>query len=106
MGYRSMIYAKIDNTLVEDFNKILKERDMTDYFYKLEDDLQDSDTHTKYVGEDLKWYDGYSDVDAINEFIDSNSETCGMIAIGEDGAEEQWGVPWNLGMYTSTNVEW
>ena len=106
MGYRSMLYAKIDNKLTNEFNTILSERDMLRYFYPLDSDEQDSETHTTYIGEDLKWYDGYPDVDAVNNFITSNSETCGMIAVGEDGASEEFGEPWNLDMYTVTTMEW
>ena len=54
----------------------------------------------------MKWYEGYPEVEAINALIEEYPETCGMIAIGEDGAEDTWGEPWELDMYTVTTMEW
>ena len=104
MGYRSMIYCKVAESLTKEFDQILKDKDMTTYFTPI--DNQDCPGYVKYEGEDLKWYDGYPDVDAVNEFINEHDDTCAMIVVGEDNTTESWGQPWDLDMYTYVEVEW
>ena len=106
MGYRSTVYVKIPMEDQQEFEELLKQHRLTECFQLAKGDC--TDKYTRYVGYDLKWYDGYEDVDAINDFINADLEDRlrGMIAIGEDGRGTEYGEPWEIDMYTVTSVEW
>ena len=95
MGYRSMIYIAIKEDKVEEFKALLKDN-LIQYIEQQEHDK------TRFIGEELKWYDSYSDVRLINEFVDSNGM---LIEIGEDGAIEERGLVNEFGIYTETTIK-
>lgn len=108
MGYRSTIYAKFERKDKEKFNSILKEYDLDGSFEEQDD--EDTSPFVRFIGWDLKWYDNYKDVAAINNFIceedENNDSLRGLLAVGEDGAVMQYGNPDDVEMYESTNVDW
>jgi len=105
MGYRSTIYIKCAKKLESKLVAILSEHGFTgDYrFTKIDED----NDFVKFVANDLKWYNGYKDVEAVESFVIDNYENCGLLGIGEDGAESaRVGDTDELEMWTVTNIEW
>tara|TARA_R100000734_G_C3317888_1_gene111424 strand:- start:1677 stop:2081 length:405 start_codon:yes stop_codon:yes gene_type:complete len=100
MGYRSEVIFGVKKEHREAVDKVLKEHDLTDSFkwyertydwYEFDKDSNVKVTHTEYwivwVGDYLKWYDGYPDVDAVNRLISDYCELDKfMVCMGEDGA--------------------
>lgn len=90
MGYRSSVYIKAKKFHTEPLEKIFTETALTEYFTK----HQDGD-YVYYLGSDLKWYAGFDDVSAVNNYVESFDEddsadvTISLITIGEDNAAEQ-----------------
>tara|TARA_Y100000310_G_C20435123_1_gene693359 strand:- start:100 stop:438 length:339 start_codon:yes stop_codon:yes gene_type:complete len=81
MGYRSQVAVAIGKKHVEDFQKIIT----NEWNYKPE--KHEFSTHTVYVWDWVKWYDGYDEVDAITEFIDEldeGTEDIEFLRIGEE----------------------
>ena len=78
MGYRSEVYIKIDTKYNSEFKFLLgvHEIDYLSIAYS-------NNEYTCYEGNGLKWYTGYKDVDAVNNFVDTR-ENCALVAIGED----------------------
>ena len=100
MGYRSDVYIKIKPELKEDLDRLLDK-------YDLNFEVTKDEYHVRYECEWLKWYDGYEDVDAINNFIEDNAELAGLIAVGEDGAQSaNCGDPYRMNMHIITTVDW
>jgi len=105
MGYRSDIYIKVSIGKEKELWELMEKHNMTgdDGFKKVKED----DSHYYLKCSHLKWYDSYSDVDAINGFIDDNHETCGLIGIGEDGLNSATaGSPDELDMYMVSEIDW
>ena len=104
MGYRSDIYIKIKAEKVFETKAFLEN-------WKVQYDLKDeytciTDTDYIYIKiMNWKFYSSYPEVTSIIDFIESLSENAAMIAIGEDGATEQWGNPDEVGLYTTTSIE-
>jgi len=106
MGYRSEIFIKIDKSLEEDLDTLLKEYDLTSVFSK-EDDTDEWGSYVKYEGDWLKWYSSYKDVIAIESFIEANRDNAALLGIGEDGAESaRAGDIDTMGMYIVSRIEW
>jgi len=104
MGYRSTIYIQVKNELEEDLLDVFRREDLIDHFHKV--NTEEVQT-VKYLGDWLKWYDSYSDVKAVNNFIDGNTDSAALLAIGEDGAESaRAGSPDIFDMYIVANIEW
>jgi hypothetical protein len=103
MGYRSDIYIKVHKNDEDKLVDLLNEHELISAFSK---EYEDGD-YAGYSASWLKWYTGYKDVDAINSFINEESEHLrALIAIGEDGAiDEEWS-PSEMDFYTVTTVEW
>ena len=99
MGYRSEVYIKIDKKQTFAFQKILDEHKV-DWYNNIR---QDSDEYLKVYFSEVKWYDGYPEVDAINKFINS-TDNCGAIAVGEDSAVVEYGDTWEVDMYVTVSV--
>lgn len=79
MGYRSELYAVVGLVDLPEFDRLLKETDLTDCF----EEHDKSDLVVEYRASHLKWYDGYSDVDKINNFF-SNSKFSILLRVGEE----------------------
>lgn len=102
MGYRSTVYIKVEKKDEKELLDIFKEHDLTRSYEKAEDY---GDEYVRYIGSDLKWYDSYKDVEAVNNFINSG-DFRGLIAVGEDSQATHYGNTSDLDMYEITNVEW
>ncbi len=83
MGYRSTIYIKLEHNLVPDLEQILKTHDLVSYFKVSETQSK----HTVLEAENLKWYSGYTSIDAINTYIETYPNKAALLGIGEDMAE-------------------
>jgi len=104
MGYRSTIHIKVEKLDEDKLLEILKEHDLDRSFDKLYDI---EDQYVRYIGYDLKWYNGYKDVEAVNSFINEETENArGLIAVGEDSQTIHYGETSELEMYEITTVEW
>ena len=105
MGYRSEIYIKVSIEDEPELLTLLTKHELDECFEK---QLEDED-YVGYYASHLKWYDRYPDVKAINDFMYTDDETDdirGMIVLGEDGATEEYGQPWEIDMHVVSRVEW
>jgi len=101
MGYRSEIYIKIDIEQKDKLDTLLKEVELNEYF----NSVCDNDW-CYYYGSHLKWYDGYSDVDKVNDFIeDFDDGIAGLLAIGEDNAIINYGDTSGVNLYAVTDID-
>ena len=81
MGYRSDLYFKCHKDIAPEFFSLLEQHEFSDY---IEDITIVDDDYIAFSMLDLKWYTGYSDVDAVNAFVDSNSSQVAFIRNGEN----------------------
>jgi len=102
MGYRSNVYISKLGRSEKELKNLFKENNI-----EAVKEFEDVDT-VGYAISDVKWYSGYKDVEAINSFIEE--EDCeyprGLINIGEDNATEEYGLPYETGMYAYTSINW
>ena len=108
MGYRSEVYLRIKEPLVE----------VVDAARKLDDNLDKMLSHgaketkkenkTDFYWEYTKWYDSYPEVRAVESLLDMlQDDDYGFIRLGEeDGDIERKGDPPCYDMYTNTSVDW
>ena len=104
MGYRSTIYVKVVKEEQQEFEQMLKDVKLFEYFT-----LQNENSAytAKYIGDDLKWYDTYSEVRQVNDWVESGDEhPRGLISIGEDDAVTYLGDTEELDMTTSVSIYW
>ena len=108
MGYRSQLYAVVGLIDLPEFDRLLKEADLADCF----EEHGKSDLAVEFQASSLKWYDGYSDVDKINDFF-NNSKFSILLRIGEDLPDTEYYTGnsdleqiFNLQVYTDTDIEW
>lgn len=85
MGYRSEMYAVVGLIDLPEFERLLKETDLTDCF----EQVGVTDLVIEFRASGLKWYDGYSDVDKINAFFD-NSNFSILLRIGEEFPDKEF----------------
>ena len=84
MGYRSDIYIKVRTDKYPPLAKILQEHDFKDCI----DHFSIEDGVVTIIMQDLKWYDSYKDVSAVNDYIRSLEEAEGcLLRNGEDGLD-------------------
>jgi len=102
IGYRSEIYIKMDKQLVTEFEWILKVN-----YFEIQDEDEDSN-YAKYYANELKWYSGYPEVEAINNFISNNDQNAALLAISEDSEIDTFGSPYDVDLtyYKDVTVEW
>ena len=103
MGYRSEVYLRIAEPLVE----------VVDAARKLDDTLdkmlfEAQDGKTDFYWGDTKWYDSYPEVRAVESLLDMlQDDDYGFIRLGEEeGDIESKGHPSEYNMYTNTTVDW
>ncbi len=108
MGYRSQLYAVVGLIDLPEFDRLLKEAELEDCF----EEYGKTDLVVEYRASHLKWYDGYSDVDKINNFF-NNSKFSILLRIGEDFSDTEYYTGnsdleqiFNLQVYTDTDIEW
>ena len=79
MGYRSELYAVVGLIDLPEFDRLLKETDLADWF----EEYNRTDLAIAFKASSLKWYDGYSDVDKINKFFNESTFSI-LLRIGEE----------------------
>ena len=84
MGYRSQLYAIVGLIDLPEFDRLLKETELENCF----EEYDKTDLVVEFRASDLKWYDGYPDVDKINEFF-NNSGFSILLRIGEDYPDKE-----------------
>ena len=84
MGYRSELYAVVGLIDLPEFDRLLKETDLEDYF----EERGKTDLAVEFRASHLKWYDNYPDVDKINEFF-NNSKFSILLRIGEEFPDKE-----------------
>lgn len=102
MGYRSTIYVKFKDEDKQEFESLLKKHELNDYFEEHDED----DDYSRWIASDLKWYSSYSDVSAINDWVNTEDKERGLIAVGEDSATEHYGDTSELEMYEVVDIQW
>ena len=78
MGYRSEVYIGIPTDYAKELESLDNFNDMFELWHQ-------SDGTNIYIGDWLKWYEGYKDVEEITKFVQKFEEDCAcIVAIGED----------------------
>lgn len=96
MGYRSDLYFKCHKDIAPELFSLLEQNELSGY---IEDITIVEDDYIAFSMFCLKWYDGYSNVDAINAFVDSNPSQVAFIRNGEDSDDiETRGNTYDLGL--------
>ena len=85
MGYRSQLYAVVGLIDLPEFDRLLKEAELADCF----EEYNKTDLAVEYRASHLKWYDGYPDVDKINEFFNESTFSI-LLRIGEEFADTEF----------------
>ena len=108
MGYRSELYAVVGLIDLPEFDRLLKETDLADCF----EEYNKTDLAVEYRASYLKWYDGYPDVDKINEFFNKSNFSI-LLRIGEEFPDNEFYTGnsrlermFNLQMDVDTDVSW
>ena len=108
MGYRSEMYAVVGLIDLPEFDQLLKEADLTDWF----EEHGKSDLAVEFRASSLKWYDGYSDVDKINKFFDDSNFSI-LLRIGEEFPDKEYYTGnsdleqlFNLQIDVDTDINW
>lgn len=85
MGYRSELYAVVGLIDLPEFDRLLKEANLTDCF----EEHDKSDLAVEFRASSLKWYDGYPDVDNINNFF-FKSKFSILLRVGEEFPDKEY----------------
>ena len=85
MGYSPKLYAVVGLIDLPEFDRLLKETDLADYF----EEHDKSDLAVEFRASSLKWYDGYADVEKINELF-NNSKFSILLRIGEEFPDKEY----------------
>ena len=103
MGYRSDVALRFSDHLVEVVNTARKLDKELDSMLK---EAQENDTD--YFWQDVKWYDSYKEVQAVQNFLNLlKDDDYGMIRVGEESGDvELDGDPGQYNMYPHTTIEW
>ena len=108
MGYRSELYAVVGLIDLPEFDRLLKETDLADCF----EEHAKSDLAVEFQASSLKWYDGYSDVDKINEFFNKSNFSI-LLRIGEEFPDKEYYTGnsaleqlFNLRVDVDTDISW
>ena len=96
MGYRSDLYFKCHKDIAPEFFSLLEQHELSGY---IENIAIVDDDYIAFSMFHLKWYTGYSSIDTINAFVDSNSSQVAFIRNGEYSEDiETHGDAYNLGL--------
>jgi hypothetical protein len=108
MGYRSELHAVVGLVDLLEFERLIKEADLADCF----EEHDKSDLAVEFRASHLKWYDGYADVDKINEFF-NNSKFSILLRIGEEFPDKEYYTGnsdleqlFNLCIDVGTDISW
>jgi len=103
MGYRSQVAIGITKKAFE------KHVDQKTKPFEDCDLIYDSEDNVTFLWEDVKWYDSYSDVQAITKVIKEalaeDETSVGMVRIGEEAGDiETLGSPWEFEISSSCTM--
>ena len=108
MGYRSELHAIVGLVDLLEFERLIKEADLADCF----EEHDKSDLAVEFRASSLKWYDGYADVDKINELF-NNSNFSILLRIGEEFTDSEYYTGnsdleqlFNLCIDVGTDISW
>ena len=87
MGYRSNLYALVHGSDLIQFMATVKEHELDECFVEIKP--LDEEGYTRFTADDLKWYDGYSGVSAINAIF-TKSKVSALLRIGEENGDEEF----------------
>ncbi len=108
MGYRSEVYLRIAEPLIEVVDAARKLDDTLDKMLSEGSEVGLEGNKTDFYWEYTKWYDSYPEVRAVESLLDMlQDDDYGFIRLGEEeGDIERKGDPCEYNMYTNTAVEW
>ena len=108
MGYRSQLYAVVGLIDLPEFDRLLKEAELTYCF----EECGKTDLAVEFHASHLKWYDSYPDVDKINEFFNESKFSI-LLRIGEEFPDTEFYTGnseleqlFNLQIDVDTDVSW
>jgi len=104
MGYRSNVYLRIAEPLVEVVDAARKLDKTLD---KMLSDGSSEECKTDFHWKYAKWYDTFPEVMAVNDMLDMlQDDDYGFVALGEDDEVETRGDPACYDIYIQTSVDW
>ena len=108
MGYRSEVYLRISEPLVEVVDAARKLDDTLDKMLSEGAEVGLEGNKTDFHWEYTKWYDSYPEVQAVESLLEMlQDDDYGFIRLGEEeGDIERKGYPGEYDMYINTAVEW
>ena len=108
MGYRSEVYLRFAEPIVEVIDAARKLDDTLDKMLSEGEAARIDKVKTDFHWYDTKWYDTYPEVQAIENLLDMlQDDDYGFIRLGEEeGDIESKGYPSEYDMYTNTSVDW
>ena len=86
MGYRSNLYALVHGSDLIRFNATIAEHELDECF--VEQGELDELGYSRFTADGLKWYDGYTDVSAVNAIFKASKHSA-MLRIGEEGINDE-----------------
>lgn len=92
MGYRSEVFLGVKKELENKLNEVMIEYGLDHWFTKNEHNFKNDGVDDKWIiyrAEEIKWYEGDEDVDAVTDVIDEfafDDDSAFAVALGEDGA--------------------
>ena len=108
MGYHSELYAVVGLIDLPEFDRLLKETDLAGCF----EEHSKSDLAVEFRASNLKWYDGYSEVDKINEFFNKSNFSI-LLRVGEEFPDKEYYTGnsdleqlFNLQIDVDTDIGW
>ena len=108
MGYHSELYAVVGLIDLPEFDRLLKETDLASCF----EEHSKSDLAVEFRASSLKWYDGYSDVDKINELFNKSNFSI-LLRVGEEFPDKEYYTDnydleqlFNLRVDVDTDISW
>ena len=108
MGYRSELYAVVGLVDLLEFERLLKETDLTECF----EEYDKTDLAVEYRASGLKWYDSYPDIDKINEFFNKSNFSI-LLRVGEEFPDKEFYTGnsdleqvFNLQVDVDTDIGW
>ena len=103
MGYRSDVYLRISEPLVEVVDAARKLDKTLDKMLSLAQDGK-----RDFYWESTKWYDSYPEIRAVESLMDMlQDDDYGFIRLGEEeGDIERKGDPSGYDIYIQTSVDW
>lgn len=108
MGYRSEMYAVVGLIDLPEFDHLLTETGLTNCF----EERDKTGLVVEFRASGLKWYDGYADVDKINEFFNKSKFSI-LLRIGEEFPDKEYYTGnsdleqlFNLNIDVDTDICW